>query len=118
MKNVKRLSVEIFISFLLVTAFSGPAFSHPPKDVTMSLKGGMLSVNVSHSVDNPDKHYIYKITIYKDNKIVLSKDYKSQTSADGLSDTFDIGTPQQGSVIKAEAFCVIMGSVSGSITAP
>jgi hypothetical protein len=84
----------------------------------MSVDGGVLSVNAAHSVDNPDKHYIYRITIYRDNKIMVSKDYKSQPSADGLSDTFDIGASPQGSVIKAEAFCVIMGSASGSMTVP
>ena len=118
MKNVKRRSVGILIVFLTVMIFSGPAFSHPPKSVTMSLNGGVLSVNVAHSVDNPDKHYIYRITIYRDNKIVISKDYKSQPGTDGLSDTFDIGVSPLGSVIKAEAFCVIMGSASGSMTVP
>jgi hypothetical protein len=118
MKTVKRLSVGMFILFLAVMVFSGTAFSHPPKNVALSLNGGVLSVNVSHSVDNPDKHYIYKIIIYKDNKIAVSREYNSQPDADGLSDTFDIGDSQPGSVIKAEAFCVIMGSASGSITVP
>jgi hypothetical protein len=117
-KNIKRRGARIFISFLMVMVFSSAAFSHPPKNVTMSLNGGVLSVNVSHSVDNPDKHYIYRITIYRDNNIVVSKDYNSQPGADDLSDTFDIGVSPQGSVIKAEAFCVIMGSASGSITVP
>jgi hypothetical protein len=84
----------------------------------MSMNGGVLSVNVSHSVDNPGKHYIYRIVIYIDNKIAVSKDYKSQPGTDGLSDTFDIGAPPHGSVIKAEAFCVIMGSASASMTVP
>ncbi|MDR0653821.1 MAG: hypothetical protein LBG12_11035 [Synergistaceae bacterium] len=118
MKSAKRRNVGIFISFLLVMVFAGPVFSHPPKNVAMSLNGGVLSVNVSHSVDNPEKHYIYRIVIYRDNKIVVSKDYKSQPGADGLSDTFDIGASPQGSVINAEAFCVIMGSASGSMTVP
>jgi hypothetical protein len=117
-KTVKRLGAGIIISFLTVMIFSGTAFSHPPKSVALSLKGGILSVNVSHSVDNPDKHYIYRIIIYRDNQIVVSRDYKSQPSTDGLSDTFDIGASRPGSVIKAEAFCVIMGSASGSITVP
>jgi desulfoferrodoxin (superoxide reductase-like protein) len=117
-KTVKRLSAGIFISFLMVMVFSGTAFSHPPKNVALSLNGGVLTVNVSHSVDNPDKHYIYRIIIYRDNQIVASKEYTSQPSTDGMSDTFDIGASQPGSVIKAEAFCVIMGSASGSITVP
>jgi hypothetical protein len=116
--TVKRRSAGILILFLTVMVFSGTAFSHPPKNIAMSLNGEVLSVNVSHSVDNPDKHYIYRIIIYRDNQIVVSRDYKSQPGVDGLSDTFDIGISQQGSVIKAEAFCVIMGNASGSITVP
>lgn len=118
MGSVKRRSARVFISFLMVMVFSATAFSHPPKNVTLSLNGGVLSVNVSHSVDNPDKHYIYRITIYRDNQIVTSVDYASQPGADGLSAAFDIGVSPQGSVIKAEAFCVIMGSAAGSITVP
>ncbi|MDR1579732.1 MAG: hypothetical protein LBS35_05195 [Synergistaceae bacterium] len=118
MEGVKRRSAGILIVFLTIMVFSDTAFSHPPKNVSLSLNGGVLTVNVSHSVDNPDKHYIYRITIYRDNNIVISKDYTSQSGADGLSDTFDIGASPQGSVIKVEAFCVIMGSASGSMTVP
>lgn len=118
MRSAKWVGVGIFVSFLIAMVFSRPAFSHPPKNIEMSLNGGILSVNVSHSVDNPDKHYIYRVTIYRDNKILVSKDYKSQLNNDVLSDTFDIGPSPRGSVIKAEAFCVIMGSASASMTIP
>jgi desulfoferrodoxin (superoxide reductase-like protein) len=95
------------------------ALAHPPKDVVLSWDpSGSLTVTVGHSVDNPEKHYINKIVIYADNKIVATRDYSSQPNAGGLTDTFAIGEQRSGVTLKAEAFCVIMGSVSGSIVVP
>ena len=109
------LSVIVFVCALTAEA----AYAHPPKGVALSWNpSGSLTVTVEHSVDNPAKHYINKIIIYADNKIVATRDYSSQPDAGGLTDTFALGAQPGGVTLKAEAFCVIMGSVSGSIVVP
>jgi hypothetical protein len=77
-----------------------------------------LAVLVAHSVDNPGKHYIYRITVYVDNKMAATRDYQSQTSTDGLTDVFSLGALPSGANLKAEAYCVIMGSTVGSTVVP
>jgi desulfoferrodoxin (superoxide reductase-like protein) len=79
---------------------------------------GELTVTVEHSVDNPEKHYISKITVYADNKILVSKDYGSQTSTGVQTDTFSLGSLPSGTTLKVEAFCVIMGSATGATVVP
>ena len=113
--NKKLLAaIMIFCAFIVSTA----ALAHPPKSVSLTWNSnGSLAVNVVHQVNDPQKHYIERIVIYVDDKIVQQREYSSQPNVDGLTDTFNIGQLAAGSVIKAEAFCIIMGSVTGSTTA-
>jgi hypothetical protein len=99
--------------------FSETAFAHPPREVRLELRpGGELVVYAAHTVDDPQKHYIYRITIYANNNIVATREYKSQNAMDGLTDTFAIGALPSGTNLKAEAVCVIMGSATGSMVVP
>lgn len=93
-----------------------PAAAHPPGEVRLSCSSGTLKVDVAHSVNDPTKHYVYKIVVYVDGNIAAQKEYTSQMSSDAASDTFDLGVAP-GKNIKVEAFCVIMGSASASATA-
>ena len=115
---MKKLSVLLF-SVVCFIVSAGSAFAHPPKSVTLSWNpSGALGVNVSHSVNDPVKHYVYRIIVYVNNNRVAQKEYNSQPNGDGLTDTFSLGALPSGTTIKAEAFCVIMGSTTGSLTVP
>jgi len=115
-KRRKRLSV---LAFVFLFAFCADAYAHPPKQVSLGWnQNGELTVNVAHSVDSPDKHYINRITVYADNKMIANKDYQAQTSAESLTDVFALGALPSGANVKVEAFCVIMGSAAGSIIVP
>ena len=113
----KKILLAVFAVVLwgLATA----AFAHPPKAVNLAWNSnGTLTVTVDHPVNDPQKHYINKIIVYVDDKIVTQKEYQSQASATGFTDTFQLGALSPGTKIKAEAFCIIMGSSTGSITVP
>lgn len=117
MKIYKKIMLAVILAALL--AIPAIAFAHPPKAVKMSWDpSGVLTVNAEHSVGDPQKHYINKIIIYVNDKIVTQKEYKAQSGADGLTDTFNLGPQASGTTIKAEAFCIIMGSDTGSLTVP
>ncbi|MDR1019535.1 MAG: hypothetical protein LBL73_02155 [Synergistaceae bacterium] len=114
---MKNFRIALALALLLLAARSGIASAHPPKEISLSWDpGGNLTVNVAHSVNDPQKHYVSKIIVYVNDKIVAQKEYASQTSGEALSDTFDLGALPAGTKVKAEAFCVIMGSVTGAIT--
>jgi hypothetical protein len=113
---VKNLKIALILSILILSVGSGIASAHPPRGVSLSWDpSGKLTVNVDHSVNDPQKHYIGKIIVYVNDKIVAQKEYSSQTSGEAQADTFDLGALPAGTNIKAEAFCVIMGSAAGAI---
>jgi hypothetical protein len=99
--------------------FSKTAFAHPPKEVRVDLRpGGELVVYAAHTVDDPQKHYIFRIIVYANNNVVATKEYKSQNDMGGLTDTFSLGELPSGTHLKVEASCVIMGSATGSVVVP
>jgi desulfoferrodoxin (superoxide reductase-like protein) len=114
--QVRKIKFALCLSVLFVAVFAAAAAAHPPKGVTVSMSpDGILTVKVEHSVNDPQKHYISKIIVYVDGKIAAQRDYSAQTSADGHTDTFQLGAQTAGANIKAEAYCVIMGSAAGSL---
>lgn len=113
----KKILLAVLIVALL--NISKVVFAHPPKVVNLAWNpGGVLTVVVDHGVNDPQKHYVNKIIVYVNDKIAAQKEYQSQESASGFTDTFQLGAQQPGAIIKAEAFCVIMGSSTGSVTVP
>ena len=111
-------SAALILAMCLTFLIGQAAHAHPPKSVSLSLQGGTLAVSVEHGVNDPQKHYVYRIIVYVNDKVAAQKEYTSQQSPQGLSDTFNLGSVPAGASIKAEAFCVIMGSTTGSMTAP
>lgn len=112
---------KIVFCLIAVTmlGLTGTAFAHPPKSLNLSWNpNGTLTVTVDHSVNDPQKHFINKITIYVNDKIVINKEYQAQENESGFTATFPIGTQPSGTIVKAEAFCIIMGSNTGSLTVP
>jgi desulfoferrodoxin (superoxide reductase-like protein) len=104
---------------LLVLVPATMVSAHPPKSVSLQWgTGGNLTVSVVHAVNDPAKHYIHKIVIYINDMIAGQKEYKSQQTPEGFSDTFLLGAKPSGTKIKAEAFCLIMGSAEGSVIVP
>jgi desulfoferrodoxin (superoxide reductase-like protein) len=116
---VRKIANRFICAILFLAALAQAAAAHPPKSVSLVWNpGGSLTVKVDHSVNDPQKHYVNKIIVYVNDKIVAQKEYSSQTNEDGQTDTFSLGALPSGVNIKAEAFCVIMGSATGAITLP
>lgn len=117
MTTRRKILLAVFTLALLCVA--AVAFAHPPKAVNLSWNpNGTLTVTVDHPVNDPQKHYINKVIVYVNDKIATQKEYQTQASAEGFTDTFQLGTQPSGTKLKAEAFCIIMGSGTGSITVP
>lgn len=95
----------------------GSAGSHPARSITARYEqDGALTVEVIHPVNDPAKHYIERISIYKDGALVAQEEYRAQESENVVSRAFQIGTCAPGTRIMIEASCVIMGSASCEIT--
>lgn len=115
---MRKATIATAISIFLLFGSIALAHAHPPKSVQLSWNAGTLGVNISHSVNDPNKHYVYRVIVYVNNDVVTQKEYKSQPNGAGLTDSFSLGQLKSGTNIKVEAFCVIMGSTTGSITVP
>lgn len=113
-----RCSAALVLALCLTFLVGQAAHAHPPKSVSLSLQGSTLTVKVEHGVNDPKKHYVYRIIVYVNDKVAAQKEYTAQQSPQSLSDTFSLANAPAGANIKAEAFCVIMGSTTGSMKAP
>lgn len=112
MKNIFRRSLEVFCSAVCcVILLSASANAHPPRSVSAVYDGnGSLSVSIDHPVNDPSKHFINTITIYKNGAVVAKRELDDQPRADGLSDSFAVGVLAPGTIIRVEVSCVIMGT--------
>jgi hypothetical protein len=116
---VGKIASRFICAVLLLAALAQAATAHPPKSVSLSWNPvGILTVKVDHSVNDPQKHYVNKIVVYVNDKMVAQKEYSSQTDENGQMDEFSLGAIPSGANIKVEALCVIMGSAAGAITLP
>jgi hypothetical protein len=116
---MKKINMAFLGAMLFLAVLANAASAHPPKGVSLSWGlNGQLAVNVDHSVNDPQKHYINKIIVYVNDGIAVQKEYTLQSSDAGQSDVFALGALPSGTNIKVEAFCVIMGSASGVTTVP
>jgi len=66
-----------------------------------------LSVTISHSVSNPQKHYIKEITITKNGKALETYEYKSQPGPSSFTYTYNVKA-KEGDTLKVKAKCNIL----------
>lgn len=115
---MKRAFRFLFVSILVLSSIcfdQTTANAHPPRSVVITLtEDGKVGVTVDHNVSDSAKHYIYRILLFANNSVVAQREFSSQPVGDSLTEYFDIGQVAHGTLLSAEAFCVIMGSASGS----
>jgi len=117
MMNKKRLSYLsiLFLSLLFLQA--APVNAHTPGSVTLDYDFGtqVLTVQVAHGVSNVDTHYIIQIIVEKNSVEFTTRDYTTQDTTVGMSDTFDVPAVH-GDVISVRAFCNGIGDRTASVT--
>ncbi len=118
-RSAERHSAHIVFLFLVVgLALLPPAAqAHTPESVTLEydFDDQVLTVHVTHPVSDPTTHYIARIVVEKNGQQVASRDYTSQESSSGMSDTFNVPA-EDSDVLRATAFCSISGQSSAEIT--
>jgi desulfoferrodoxin (superoxide reductase-like protein) len=109
--------VAVISAALFVLLSTMPVVAHAPASMTLDYNWDTqtLSVTISHSVSDPNSHYIQTIIIYKNDAMVHTESYTSQDSTSGGSDTFNIATVD-GDVLRVWANCSISGFIEETIT--
>lgn len=101
----------ITAALLLLLSLGSVASAHPPSEIRLNYDGEKkLEVRVIHGVDNGSKHFIDKVEVRLDSKLVAEKVFASQLSPKGLVVAFPLGSLAPGTVIAVRAHCNIFGS--------
>ncbi|MFW9911362.1 MAG: hypothetical protein ACFFEU_02770 [Candidatus Thorarchaeota archaeon] len=108
--------VAIIAAAIFIVLGSTPVVAHTPSNMTLDYDWDTqtLSITISHSVSDPNSHYIQTIIIYKNDAMVHTESYTSQESTSGVSDTFSMAAID-GDTLRVWANCSISGFIERSI---
>lgn len=103
------------VGFLLLLC--GVAAAHPAASIEATLQpDGKLQVVVSHTVNDPLKHYINRIVISSDGKVIAEERFNQQTDKTGLVVEITATGLSKGQTVQIETDCNIFGSLKKTFT--
>ena len=106
----------IGVGFFLVLT-TGKALAHPPGSLIVSLMPeGKIRVQVSHTVNDPAKHFINRVVIFKDGQQLAEKSFGTQTDKTGPDVEIPGEGPQKRQTIQVEEDCNIFGTLKKTFT--
>lgn len=116
-KTVKRVSIVLLISMIIVAFFFNPALAHNPQSMELDYDfiNQRLNVTITHNVADINSHYIESIEIYKTDVLYLKENYTSQPNTSTFTYAYDVQA-QDGDVLRVTAICSISGSITQTIT--
>ncbi|MFW9799934.1 MAG: hypothetical protein ACFFD9_05830 [Candidatus Thorarchaeota archaeon] len=108
---------SLLVVFFAVTVAPLQVVAHTPSNMTLSYDWDTqtLTVTISHSVADPNTHYVENITVYKNDIQFTSSLYTSQQSSSTASDTFVVAATD-GDVLRVWAECVLGGTIERTLT--
>jgi hypothetical protein len=125
-RNAKKagsrlLPLTLFWLILALTLVlpGGVAEATAPSEVKCAYDAATqtLQVTITHPSPFPTSHYIKNVEIRKDNKVILSQDYKRQPDAPAFSYSYSIPAAP-GDVLDVKATCNLWGSKAVKFTVP
>lgn len=107
MKSFMTLTIIVISLFV----FSRFAEAHPPSRLRLNYEDQMemLKIRMSHTVTNPKTHYIKKIKVMVNGKVVLEHTLKEQDTDSGQFLQYSIPDVKSGDRIRVEASCSSFG---------
>lgn len=107
--------VGIFVIFAMASLFPTAVNAHAPKKVLLAYDGATktLSVTITHTRFS-EGHYIDKVEIKKNGKVIATQEYKGQPS-ETFTYTYKIDAVS-GDTFEVKATCNKFGSESETIT--
>lgn len=115
---MKKLSLP---AIALISLLCGPAaFGHPPDSLSISFDstGTVLSVTVSHPVRYADRHYIDRIIVRVDGKVVIEQTYGLQATDKVQEAFYRLVGLRSGMKVEVTAGCNITGKKTAAYTVP
>lgn len=110
------LSVIFFLIILLILIMENVSADKPSKiELNYDYDAQILNVTITHSVGNPNNHYIFLVEITKNSESPAKNNYNSQPNDYQWTYSYDI-IAENGDELKAQAFCNEEGDTAGTIT--
>jgi hypothetical protein len=108
--------VVMIIGCAVLLFFPSASQAHRPGNVTLKYDqaAGKLSVSIMHSVSNPSKHYVEKVTIWKNGTQVNVSEYENQPDKEAFTYEYSIKA-DTGDELKVKAECSYFGSRTETI---
>ncbi len=113
----RRTILVAFVFATVLTFLAAPVSAHPPSSVIPAYDPatGELRVTITHTVPNPDRHYIGNVAVFINGGLVNETAYSFQPSPDIFTYIYPI-TAQPGDKITVTAGCNLAGSGSNELT--
>lgn len=108
---------RLVLGVVILLALEGISMAHPPVSMDVVLQPeGKLRVQVSHTVNDPAKHFINRIVVSRDGKVLAEQSFVKQSDKTGLDVEFPIEGLAKGQTLQVEADCNIFGSLKKAFT--
>jgi len=110
--------LKIFLVLLINVFFIvQPGYAHPPSkiDAAYSPETKILSVVVTHPVNDRRKHFIKRVDVSLNGEQIEKKEFKTQTDNATQMVSFTIAGARSDDVITVEAQCNISGKLTETI---
>jgi len=112
---IKKQLLMLLGALLIACQF---AYAHPPTGITAKYNPMTkeLKVIVSHPVNKKYRHYVKKIEVSQDNKIIAEKSFVRQTSKVSEFTTFKLNDTITNENITIKAYCNISGELEKTVS--
>lgn len=114
---MRKVIVKTLLTFIMLILVCTPVFAHSAKKIELKWDqaSSVLDVSILHPVSNPATHYISKIVVTMNGKVIEEKKLTSQSDAKYSHETFIIKDAPKGTKIEVEATCNVFGKRKESI---
>lgn len=107
----------LFLTLFALVLLPGSLWADPPASVKLAYADHKLQVEIQHPTMMPTKHYVGKVEIMLDGKLVSATSYSSQPAQQPFVYTYPLQA-EPGARIMVRATCNMFGSKSATITVP
>lgn len=113
---MKKIALAVAVLFLCFACPPGVQ-AHAPRTVDLSydLAQQVLTVTIDHWAVSTSTHFIEKVVIKKNGKVVEKMEYKSQPTAEEFSYTYNLPA-EPGDRFEVTATCSVHGSKKSALT--
>lgn len=114
---MRKVIVKAFLTLIFMILVCTQVFAHSAQKIELkwSQTNSVLDVSILHPVKNPVTHYISKIVITVNGKVIEEKKLTSQSDAKYSHETFVIKDAPKGTIIEVETTCNVFGKHKESI---